>query len=388
MSYSLYLWHWGVLSISRWTIGIHWWSLPFQIALIFGLAFASYKYIEKPLRKGNFFGKRWKTIVVGAGVIVTLSGGIFALAKPLKGQLFVGKKIKAAQYYGTIFLKDECLENMSKGFYCYLLENNSKQTLWVLGDSHARTLALAGEEVANTIGMNLKLYTVTGTAFPPINGYQKKSKKNDILSMRKERLDDQRYIQKELYRQINVDDVIFLSMRLPYYFGGTYYEHLSSDFVYIKKDGTFGSQENYFNNWISEVVNLANIAQKTGTKVIIQTPSPEWEKELYKLCSKTNSQWFNQLQKRNCRIKSKFFIDEEIGLYKNLLEKLKQLVNSHENIYLFDTYKILCPGTTCFFTRDGVDIYSDGDHISQKWAKDFLSPEIYKFLNEIRTMEK
>ena len=62
ISYSLYLWHWGVLSISRWTIGIHWWSIPFQIALMSGLAIASYRYIETPLRKGNWFGKRWKTI--------------------------------------------------------------------------------------------------------------------------------------------------------------------------------------------------------------------------------------------------------------------------------------------------------------------------------------
>ena len=55
ISYSLYLWHWGVLSISRWTIGIHWWSVPFQVALILGLSISSYRYVETPLRKGKWF---------------------------------------------------------------------------------------------------------------------------------------------------------------------------------------------------------------------------------------------------------------------------------------------------------------------------------------------
>jgi peptidoglycan/LPS O-acetylase OafA/YrhL len=64
ISYSLYLWHWGVLSISRWTIGIHWWSVPLQVALMLGLAVTSYHWIETPMRKGNWFGKRWKTLVV------------------------------------------------------------------------------------------------------------------------------------------------------------------------------------------------------------------------------------------------------------------------------------------------------------------------------------
>ena len=49
ISYSLYLWHWAVLSLSRWTFGIHWWSFPFQLVLIFSLAIASFEWIEKPL---------------------------------------------------------------------------------------------------------------------------------------------------------------------------------------------------------------------------------------------------------------------------------------------------------------------------------------------------
>jgi peptidoglycan/LPS O-acetylase OafA/YrhL len=38
ISYSLYLWHWLVICLSVWTIGIHWWSTPLQIIIIFAVA--------------------------------------------------------------------------------------------------------------------------------------------------------------------------------------------------------------------------------------------------------------------------------------------------------------------------------------------------------------
>ena len=97
---------------------------------------------------------------------------------------------------------------------------------------------------------------------------------------------------------------------------------------------------------------------------------------------------FNKLQIRNCQIKSKFFIDEETGLYRHLFEKLNKLSTSHKNIYLFDTYKIVCPESICSFTKDGIDIYSDDDHISPKWARDFLSPDISRLINEIQNTDK
>ncbi|MDC3016177.1 acyltransferase [Prochlorococcus sp. AH-736-E20] len=381
ISYSLYLWHWGVLSISRWTIGIHWWSLPFQVALIIGLANFSYQYIEKPLRKDNWFGKRWQTIIVGGGVIITLSGVLIALGEPLRGQLFAGKKVNTTT--PNFLYGEKCLENMSNLSRCYLIKNNSKKTLWLVGDSHTERLGLAGEKVAYSIGMNLKLYSAPGTTFPPIKKYQK-SKKGESLQF----LDDMKLIKKELYKQIKVGDIILLSMRMPYHFGGTYYEFPPSDFVFSRKNGSFRSQEDYFNDWISSVTNFANIAQKRGAKIIIQTPTPEWEREKNKLCSNRNNQWFNSLNETDCQIKSKFFIDQEKGLYKHLFETLNRLASSHENIYLFDTYKIVCPEKICSFTKDGVDIYADDDHISSRWARDFLSPEISKFINAIQTMKK
>ena len=381
ISYSLYLWHWGVLSISRWTIGIHWWSIPFQVSLILGIAIASYRYIETPLRKETWFRKRWKTIVAGGGVIVAVAGSLIALGKPLDGKLYIGKKNTSTIKFSS---GEKCLENISKYTKCYFIDNGSQQTLWILGDSHAGSFFLSGEKVGETLGMNFKLYSAASTTFPPINKYQKTAKIRTQQTLK-----DVRLVEKELYKQMKFGDVILLSMRIPFHFGGTYYENPPSEFVFIRKDGSFGSQENSFDEWIASVVKLANIAQKKGTKVIIQTPNPEWEKEhLNKRCSTSNRQWFNSLNKTNCQIKSNFFIDKKTGLYKHLFEKLNKLSSSHKNIYLFDTYKIVCPKSICSFAKNGADIYRDDDHISYEWAKDFLAPEIYKFINGLQNIDK
>jgi len=374
ISYSLYLWHWGVLSISRWTIGIHWWSVPFQFALILGLAIASYKYIETPVRKGNAFCTPMKSIVFGGVVILSLSGILIVLDRPLKGQLYTGKRILTAR--PILIPGEKCLENISRHTFCYLVENKSQETLWIIGDSHARSLALLGEEVANSSDMNLKLYTLNGIPFPPVLRYRQSTKNNDLESFK-----DFKLVEKELYERIKVGDVILLSIRLPAYFGGTYYGD-PQNYKFFRIDGSFSSQENYFDEWISSVKNLANITQKIGSKVIIQTPTPEWEEELNKLCS--NRQWFNMLQKRNCQITTNFFIDKETGLFKDIFKKLNQLSSSHENIYLFDTYQVVCPGIKCSFNMEGVDIYEDSNHLFYIWAKDFLSPEIYKFIRAIQ----
>jgi peptidoglycan/LPS O-acetylase OafA/YrhL len=51
ISYSLYLWHWGVVVLMRWTTGIG--TLPLELSalgLMFALACASYYLVERPLR--------------------------------------------------------------------------------------------------------------------------------------------------------------------------------------------------------------------------------------------------------------------------------------------------------------------------------------------------
>jgi len=91
ISYSLYLWHWSVLTLSRWTIGIHWWSAWFQVGLMLALAIASYRYVERPLRQAEWSAVRWKTIGLGVGSLVGAATLLAVLGGPLAATLYSGR---------------------------------------------------------------------------------------------------------------------------------------------------------------------------------------------------------------------------------------------------------------------------------------------------------
>ena len=113
LSYSLYLWHWGVLSISRWTIGIHWWTVPFQVGLIFLLAITSYNLVETPLRRNDWSLRRYISIGIGIIALVISSLIIFILGKPLRPLLFLGEKNRIDNYSDNRFWNREFCNNAS-----------------------------------------------------------------------------------------------------------------------------------------------------------------------------------------------------------------------------------------------------------------------------------
>lgn len=127
ISYSLYLWHWGVLILSKWTVGIHLWSLPIQVLLMVFMAAISYHYIEQPFRKYSWSGNRLITIGYGATAAVFVSGLILLLLNPLSGTLYTGKRLEllavgVSSLTNEYFLSDK--KSYWKGPDCVLSDNN------------------------------------------------------------------------------------------------------------------------------------------------------------------------------------------------------------------------------------------------------------------------
>ena len=386
ISYSLYLWHWGVLSISRWTIGIHWWSVPFQVALMLGLAIASYRWIETPLRKGNWFGKRWKTLVIGSGVLVAVSGGMVALGKPLKGKLFTGittrPQTEIPLNTSGISLRDKCDRHDKSAIQilkdCMFRRVNSINTIWLVGDSHAEVLLFAADALAIERKMNLFTFFVGATAFPST---PYKTVDGDTMLIASEVF---KQVEERMLEEFTEGDIVIIGMRYPYHFGKDWYESKSNQFLFPDENGNFIKKKDkseYFGRWIRNLDKFAKIASNKGVSIILIAPTPEFPNARLKRCKGQNDQWFNQLSIITCSHNKKFFGSRD-GIYSHINHALAELASNNKNILLIDGLEVMCDKEVCLYVENGTPLYSDDDHISNHGARSRILPALRSLLDQ------
>ena len=146
ISYSLYLWHWPVLTLSRyWRDG---YAGPLEAAFWLGLsvllAVASWALVERPLRHAKRLGTRtFLTGTVAAGVVVLAAGGLAFLRDGMPGRFApeVRSHIAASQD----FLQDwsrcgTAGEGPFAGIETCAIGPDGPPEVIVWGDSHLRAL--------------------------------------------------------------------------------------------------------------------------------------------------------------------------------------------------------------------------------------------------------
>ena len=93
ISYSLYLWHWPVYVLARWTSGLESTAPRIAaIALTFGLAALSYRFVEQPVRRSARLRRLPRIAVVGLGLgALVASAGLARAGFALSGVLSLSK---------------------------------------------------------------------------------------------------------------------------------------------------------------------------------------------------------------------------------------------------------------------------------------------------------
>jgi peptidoglycan/LPS O-acetylase OafA/YrhL len=96
-SYSLYLWHWSVLAISRWTIGVHVWTVPVQLAVIALCAAGSYRFVEVPLRHARWGKTSWSPLLFGLAAVTAAAVGLVVVGRGPAATLYLGHADRVLQ---------------------------------------------------------------------------------------------------------------------------------------------------------------------------------------------------------------------------------------------------------------------------------------------------
>lgn len=356
ISYSLYLWHWGVLAISRMTIGIHWWSVPAQAFLIYILAIGSYKYIETPLRYSKFtsnvriFGLWILTFILAFASLIgfsKISKNIFLGKVPLK------RTTESSEYWDG--------ETCSRGFKssrkmkiinfndCWILtskeinENNKDNTIvYIYGNSYNTQLIPAFKELIEMKDskVNYRINAVSCSGIPSLEILRQANLNNPC------RENFRQYL-SWILKDSDENRILIINTSMKFFSG--------TDILVDKKTMKIISPSKASDIYAKELNKLGLQAKTKNVQLYITSGIP------YLLTNPAScGNWFNSLNQKPCNS-----LDPNSKKFQ--LEPYNSILNAtSENVYGIDIYT---PLERKFSSVNNVYLYfSSRDHISQRGA--------------------
>jgi peptidoglycan/LPS O-acetylase OafA/YrhL len=338
ISYSLYLWHWPVFVLFRWTFGL---SSSFYIAAAcvttFLLAMISFHLVES-----SFLNSRslvvlppWK--VIRRGLIATLStagfvGFIFYFARPMGLELSVTSDKCTWQPYNL-----ECNTEVKA--------SSLGRSLFVIGDSHAGAYKLMTNIAADRLGAKIYLKNFSGC---PLAKLIESSGSNPVCA------NIERDVVEFLQNEGKPGDIVFLASLRLHRFGDQW---SGFQIGQVLARSTSREQGEVNKKALVEAKALIQQLQAMGLHVLIDAPKPIFFSPPFRC-----SDWFNE---RNPVCTAGFTVGREFLLkYREpTMAQIEQL-RKELGVHIWDPFPILCANEKCSAFDSGKPIFSDGDHLS------------------------
>ncbi|MEO8011699.1 MAG: acyltransferase family protein, partial [Dokdonella sp.] len=377
-SYSLYLWHWPVLVILRWTSGIESTSTMLLAAgLTATLAELSYRYVERPLRYSTRLRAWPAKRVVAGGLIMIVSGWLLSdqwIAA--RSQLsFSTVSRNASAWYAlpvsSSVARPDCSlteHDASIGATIVSIYARARcdkpagpeRQLFVFGDSHAIAYSTLLSEHVLQSGSSVFLYDNPGCTF---------------LSLQPEReigacTSQADAVLADIRQRAKPGDVLFLAaLRV---------DRIGTQFATADPEKAFESMHaagRFDQRAIAESAALARLEPlvASGLRIIIDAPKPVFRAPAFRCADAFN---------RSNPICAPGLMESRDWLLEYrapVMQSLQRLSAKLPGVAIWDPFPILCPKSTCTSIDGDGPLFFDGDHLSAH-ANRLLYPDFAQFL--------
>lgn len=361
ISYSLYLWHWPVFVLFRWTLGLD--SVLMRlIALVIAcvLAILSYQLVEQPARRFQW-QKRFsagKFVPAALAVVVLISAGTAAIFK-FKSNLTLSVTGDTDVWY-PLARKTVVSQRQCKIARSDVVESGVPLTVWkptgcqaeaatsvvyVVGDSHASAYTTMLRQFALDTGTTVKVYSHEGCAFIPLD--------KPIAEHEPDCRNSHQKIVRYLADVVRPHDILFLpSLRLARF--GNQWGGADSD----NPPQASGTGEIRRIATIEEAMETLGPLLDRGVRVEFEAPKPIFRSPPFRC-----SDWFNN-SNAVCAAGFEMNRDELESLRRPILDAMTALAEKKPNVSVWDPFPLLCPNETCRTFLEGKPLFFDADHLS------------------------
>lgn len=369
-SYALYLWHWPVYVLARWTVGLDRW--PFNLVAVLlsvGVAAASYRLIENPLRQSPALRQRPALQQITLMVALLAAGWLTAAAlhrhQPALG---LGKPTRqAADWYvnhgllkTTLADQRRCepvvqrspLGPASDGLTRFVpagctAEDGSR--LFVIGDSHATAYLPLLEQLSAEQGRTIDVVQVPGCAYV------------DLMTPMTPETDARCHAAaqaalRHVLAQGRAGDVVFLpSLRLPrlILLGGQRRAAPNGD-VHARTPQEWAATDTAAADAIRWIAPLT----AAGLRVVIELPKPLLRAHPFMCVDVFNRG--NPL----CSDGLVESLSDQQRLRAPVVQALERLQRTSAGVHLWDPLPLLCSDRHCAALHEGRPLFFDADHLS------------------------
>lgn len=341
ISYSLYLWHWGILALGRWALPPEPWAVVLQLALIIAASLISFYWVEKPLRgllSRKDISVGVSRLCVGMG-LVGMVGLFLALGRLVKADLFAfGSRISPWAFPGANVIKAFDVKPQAVDCFvsqpvfdsqCVLLprgEQDSARSIYLLGDSHANNHL--GSLVEASLRLNqksggLKIAQVANESWIACNAKTSMhpGESCDNLLVR------QRLTKNKLREQLQSGDLLIFSY--------------ARDRVMLGSDAGLPRRPDWQQLDVlkQSLVALAQLAETKGALLVLVEDIP-------KICADDQALLFGVIKRGQAAACQE---EAEVSMLDRqpLSDMYRSIAERYANVKIVDFHDRLCPGEMC-----------------------------------------